>query len=199
MTIINKLLLGATVLSACYLTGCVPTPDNSANQNNSTTQNNSTNHTSKHDVTYSDTDTLVTVVLDSARNVKSAYLSKINLEPGKKTWNNAKLIGKDEGFISHSKYKGDGEIGLEYVYGEYLFQSPIGTEIILFGKEETLFVGQNYNIDFYKIKPNQNISAEMILEAFKIERSMFQAVHSDKENVGSKLEGYLSKYDRVTK
>jgi hypothetical protein len=188
MNKISKFVFGACIFGACYLIGC-----------ESSVNNTRTDKNNKNTVTYPDADTLVTITLDSARNVNSARITNIDLEPGKILWNNTKLIGKDEGFINHSKYKGDGEIGLTYVYGEYLFQNPLGEEITLFGKEETLFVGQNYNIEFYKITPSQNISAEKILEVFNIKRSAFQSIHSDKENIGKNLEGYLSKYTRVTK
>ena len=175
MTTINKLLLGASVLGACYLTSC-------EDKNTAISK-----------------ETIVNTLKDSTNTTKYAQAGNISLEPTEFTWNNTKLIGKDEGFINRmikGTASSDGNYGAVYVYSTYLFKNPIGEEVVLFGREDVLFVGENYNISFYRLKPGIKLTSKMILEA--LENDVNPWVNYNK-NMSSDLEGVLNKYTRVKK
>jgi len=170
---LNKVILGASVLSAMYLASCEP--KNTA--------------ISKDDI--------VKTAIDSVYNIKYAKARHISFEPTELIWSNTKLIGKDEGFIS-CRLGGGGTIsesnyGGNYAYSKYLFKNPLGEEVVLFGRDEVLFVGENYNINFYRLKPNTKLTSKMIVEA--LEDSTYWVDFN--KNMSKDLEGVLNKYTRV--
>jgi hypothetical protein len=169
---LNKILLGAGIVSMIYLNGCNPKPNEVR---------------AKEDV--------VKTEVDSITNKTYVHFNNIPLESEKLIWNNTKLVAKDEGFIACRFGSGEANRGLTYVYSEYLFRNPLGEEVVLFGREGTTFVGENYNIEFYKLKPDTKITSRMIFEALE-DTSKWVDLN---KYVDKDLEGVLNKYTRVTK
>jgi hypothetical protein len=169
---LNKILLGAGIVGAIYLTSCV--------QKNSVVSK----------------DNIIEEKTDSTTKITTyTTTGNISLESTKLLWNNVRLVGKDEGFINCRISSDDAKYGNTYVYSEYLFKGPTGEEIALFGREETLFVGENYNIEFYKLKPDTKITSRMILQT--LEDTTYWVNFN--KNISKELEGILNKYERVTK
>jgi hypothetical protein len=177
---LNKIILGAGIVGAIYLSGC-------------------------KNKTIIETDEIVKEKTDSTTHT-TTYINSGNipLEPKKLTWNNVRLIGKDEGFINcklggnsdgENHYQSDSDYGTNYVYSEYLFINPTGETVSLFGKEGTLYIGQNYNIEFYRIKSDIKLTSKIILQTLE-DRTPWVNFN---QNIDKDIEGILNKYTRVTK
>ena len=164
----NKAIVGAGLVGTLYMNGCKQGP-----------------------ITPLEKD-VVTIKRDTNNIVTFAHTGDIFLESEAVRWNNAKLIGKDIGFVLYDA----GDEGFDYAYGEYLFRSPDGEEVALFGKEDVFFVGQNYDIEFFRLKSGQDrLSSKEIMEA--LGKQSFGSIEFETYVHG--LEGVLNKYTRVKK
>ncbi len=119
------------------------------------------------------------------------YISEIPVEKAE-YWKNIKLVGKDNGKM----YFRVGTGIINYQYGEYLFRAPTGEEITAIGKEEAMFIGENYNIELYRFKPGKELDT---YDLYKVLLNGNISKHNDflEEKIDEKVDGILTRSEKL--